>query len=606
MADETVKIIEVEVRPKGQTLADLQKEVIDAKVAMLQLTQAVKDGTATEEEYQQGLVSLKTAQDQYNKEMRISVKENQAAKGSYNDLVNQLARLKEAWKQAEPNSDAYKDLTSRVNVVKKQLEDMDHEIGNWQRNVGNYTNSIKDALKDFPSFAGPVKKGLDDINKTSALLSKNPLLGIVSLMLPLVTNLAGKLRENDTAMQAIERTGKALQPLLNFAQSVLEKIAQVVAKVADRFVALAGESGGTFQKIIAGAVGVGNVILQYVLTPIRTTIKAFQGLGNIVRDIFTGNFKQIKQDATEAFEGIKDAFVKGFSVKQNFELGKQVGEQFAAGLGSTKPKAQAAARDMVKAVAAELAKITPEMLDRMDEATRKRIEAAKARAQELAEIDRLAAEMSAEAEADAAAALAQYAQEEANATKAAQDQAAARAAAYKSMSSAIMSILDDLAGAYQNDIKARIEAGKISEAQGEKEFEDVKALQYANTWINTIAGMTAALTSPTLQNAGPLGWAAAAAQAAAIFTAGVANTIKIANTKLGSTQTSSAAGSGVQQATATAPAAVMKVPEYHAVTNAEDEDRLNRRAAAQKVYLVTSELEMHQEGRKVQLAESSF
>ena len=119
----------------------------------------------------------------------------------------------------------------------------------------------------------------------------------------------------------------SLQPIFDVLQMVLEKVAQGVAKVAEWFVSLLGESGETFQKIIAGAVGVGNVLLQNLLTPIRTVIDAFKGLGKIIGDVFKGNFKDIKQDAEEAWGGIKDSFIKGFSFKENFDLGKKVGEE---------------------------------------------------------------------------------------------------------------------------------------------------------------------------------------------------------------------------------------------------------------------------------------
>ena len=135
MADEIKKIITIDASKSIRTLREFQTAVDNARVELVKFN-------GTEEERQRLLVNLKKAQSDYNKEMRMAVKETNAAKGSYNDLLNQLNRLKEAWKST---GDAAKraDLTKEINRVKGQLTELDHSIGNYQRNVGNYWNSLK-------------------------------------------------------------------------------------------------------------------------------------------------------------------------------------------------------------------------------------------------------------------------------------------------------------------------------------------------------------------------------------------------------------------------------------------------------------------------------
>lgn len=135
MADEIKKIITIDASKSIRTLREFQTAVDNARVELVKFN-------GTEEDRQRLLVNLKKAQSDYNKEMRMAVKEADAAKGSYNDLLNQLNRLKEAWKST---GDAAKraDLTKEINRVKGQLTELDHSIGNYQRNVGNYWNSLK-------------------------------------------------------------------------------------------------------------------------------------------------------------------------------------------------------------------------------------------------------------------------------------------------------------------------------------------------------------------------------------------------------------------------------------------------------------------------------
>lgn len=136
MADiETKKIITIDASEGIRTLRQLQQAIEDDKKAIQGLDK-------TTEEYQQGLVRLKKDQSDYNQQMRISVKESKAVAGSYDALTAELAKLKQQWKATGDEAERSR-LTKEVNRVKKQLTDMDHSIGNWQRNVGNYWDSIK-------------------------------------------------------------------------------------------------------------------------------------------------------------------------------------------------------------------------------------------------------------------------------------------------------------------------------------------------------------------------------------------------------------------------------------------------------------------------------
>ena len=96
------------------------------------------------------------------------------------------------------------------------------------------------------------------------------------------------------------------------------------------------------------------------------------------------------------------------------------------------------------------------------------------------------------------------------------------------------SILSTAGDAWMNYIKAQVESGKMSKEEGERQFEAAKALQISSAIINTIAGAVGAFMGIT-KDTGGWGIAAAAATAAAVTAAGVAQIVTIANTKLGDT-----------------------------------------------------------------------
>ena len=128
---EVKKILTIDARASLKTLRELQTEIDKLR--------------RIENKDEKELVQLKAAQTEYNRVMRLAVKETNAAAGSYNALVVQLAKLKEQWKATASEAERGR-LTKEINKVKAQLNDLDHSIGNWQRNVGNYWGSIRDGL----------------------------------------------------------------------------------------------------------------------------------------------------------------------------------------------------------------------------------------------------------------------------------------------------------------------------------------------------------------------------------------------------------------------------------------------------------------------------
>ena len=605
MADiETKRIIEIEA--KYETLADLAGAVTTAKGSLSELTKGTAD-------YEKGLADLKRAQKDYNDMQRLAVKENGAAKGSYNDLVNQLNRLKQAW-NATGDAMERAELTKQINDVKEQLGDLDHSIGNWQRNVGNYAmaassslGTFKEALEKGGKAGNSAKDAVDNLGLGMKLLSTNPLMGILVMLAPLINKITGELKENESALDAVHKMGKAMEPLGKAVTAVVQKLADWFSKAVDIVVDFAARNKETFGAIVTGAVGAGNAILQYMLTPFRMIADAAKGVGKIFKDIFTGDFKSIGADARAAGQAIGEHISKGLSFGANFAEGKAIGEALMDKIGNTKTKEKA--KETGEAIGAEVAEgiasgIEKDLDKILAAIERKAEERRKAMADALKEFI-----------ADTAAENAAFAQDLTDMLAANQDALTEMASAgvradaqaledrkknLQTWQKATASILNDVAGAYQNQIKSEVDSGKISQQEGEKRFKAVKAAQYAITAMNTASAVVAALKD------GELPWIARAANAAAAGVAGAANMLKIANTSLGSTQKESATGQGVQLATNTAPIVQEVVRTTRIVTNAEDTASLAGAVGNIKAYVVTTELEGQMGLQNTAIQESTF
>lgn len=159
---------------------------------------------------------------------------------------------------------------------------------------------------------------------------------------------------------------------------------------------------------------------------------------------------------------------------------------------------------------------------------------------------------------------------------------------------AVGSILGSLADMYDEDSEAN-----------QKAAEQAKNLQIAEATINTIAGAIAAYMS--VQSIPVVGPILGAVQAAAVTAAGIAQIAQIRNTKIDRNSSSSSSPSTVTaNASVSAPTVPTDVTQVRNITGASEEDRLNRMAQDQKVYILQSDIEAAGNRRKVQVAESSF
>lgn len=660
--------------------SDSIKNIGDLRENIKELTKQLNGYDETVEGATRHVDGLKIGTDEYNKAVQqLNVNQNalrnamngttasmddvlKASNGvgqSYNALVARMKSLKQEIRNIDVSTEAGKqkfdDYARQIDEVNSQLKDMDEAMGSHVRNVGNYTSAFDNfgqVLSGLPPFMDKIKRGGENINKSMKILSANPIMGMLTLMAPLLVSIVKNLKESTTFTEAWDKAMKAFEPVGNAVNAIFEKLGALVGNVVEWFVALTAEYKDTFKVIIAGAVGVGNAILQFLLAPIRTSIEAFKGLGQVMKDVFTGNWKQIKDDAVAATSAINDAFLKGFDFKGAYKEGQKAADAFFDGAGSRKKKASKTGKDIAKeitvAISEELTldddplKDYFEQLEKAAKERRKQLERdekdadrilqnqlqwnalreddEKKRAANAYEIQRAAnearlqllREYQAEAEAledyegageayrealqleidmerEAFAEKKRIREED---KKNAEENAKQRIDIMQGAMGALSKILGSVADAVEG------------EAEGnEKAAKRIKGLRISAAIIDTISGALAAYTSA--QSLGvPMGPIMGAINAAAVTAAGIAEIAKIKSTKVGSGDGGSSPS--VSLASIAAPAVAVNLPEVRNVTTATEEDRYERMAASNKVYILNSDLEANDEYHKVQIAEATF
>ena len=585
MAQEDVTILKIGTEEAVSSIADLKQNIKELKKE-LELVQL--DSAEGWTQYQKTLKELQINQNALKDAMYATsgtlddvITSANGASESYNSLVHKMAELKTEWRAT--NDEARRnELGKQIAEINQDLKDMDASIGNFQRNVGNYKSGFEglaETLQNLPPTFGPVKNSMEDIGKTMDLVGKSPLLGIVGLLAPIIIKITSALQDNETAMGAVKQVTESLRPVMDFLNGILQSIAEGFASLVNWLVGLVGGSGW-FSKVASAAAGVGNAMLQYMLTPIRTIIEAFKGLGNIMKSVFTGQWKDVKKQATETWEGIKDAFSKGFSFKENFKVGQDWGEQMVSGISSK------ANKDKAEEAGESLGETATKSAEKIVRKTAKALPAVR-KEQETAEqkfTKRIWEETNKRMEASDA--------ERDKAVETAEQKKTAIVKGLDAAATATSSILNAIADMYEQNAE-----------EDEKSQKKAKRLRIAAATIEMLQGAVTAFASG--MQLGPIaGPIVGGINAAAILTMGAINIAKMKSTNPESE--SDSGGTSASSAAVSAPSIETSLQSVRNVTTASEEDRFNQMASSQKVYILQSDIEAAGKQSKVQIAESSF
>lgn len=237
MADSDVKTIQ---RILEINVGDSEKSVKSLKVEISDLRDALLNVDETSEEYKKGVELLQSDQRELNKVMALTKSNAEAVKGSYYDLNNQLVQAKKEWKNlTEEQRIADKAMGEQglfrtINRLSDELKDLDASIGDHQRSVGDYTDSIKKAFEGAELSSSVLGKSIKNLDASAKLFSKNPILSVLTLLLPLITKIVGAVKENTTAMDALNKMMTSMQPIMDMATAVINKLAQAFAWLAEK------------------------------------------------------------------------------------------------------------------------------------------------------------------------------------------------------------------------------------------------------------------------------------------------------------------------------------------------------------------------------------
>lgn len=355
--NEIKKVISVDLGNTTTSLKDYKKHIDDLRASLLNLDES-------SEEYAKIAKEIKAEQDKLNEVMKVGKGYTDAAEGSYNQLVQTMADLKKEWRATADEAERA-DLGQQILDINNQLKELDASTGNFQRNVGDYANAFEQAFD----------KCLDGLKGLDGPIGE--LGGTMKNMLPVIKSI------NTTALKGLDGIKKGIAAtgigLIVVAVATLlqhwRDLTAIVGISEEQIQEFKDKAIETLKDIVAGAVGVGKAIGNFLLAPIQATIEAFKGLGKIIRDVFTGDFSKVKEDAKAAFDAIKAIGQNAIDFRGNFQEGRDWADRMIVTIGdrikSSKAKedTKEAGKELGTSIAEGVQEGVQEEIETIDSAT---------------------------------------------------------------------------------------------------------------------------------------------------------------------------------------------------------------------------------------------
>ena len=263
--------------------------------------------------YKDELATLKVGSDEWNataKKLAAAQKQvdaiTQASKGnlaaynkeqanSINELKAKIKVLNQERNAMDMNSKEYAEATKELKVLNDQLREAGTSAGDWKANVGNYANSIKDALGDLGQAATGLSGNMGVLNASMLKLASNPIGAVVLALAAAIKFLAEGIKSSE---ENTKKWNEAMVPVKTVIV-MIQRAAQDAASAFTDWVKKLGESE-TAGKVL-------QTTLQVIITLFNQTKTRIDNLKEGITSII-GHFKDYVDKLKEWASGLKDTF----------------------------------------------------------------------------------------------------------------------------------------------------------------------------------------------------------------------------------------------------------------------------------------------------------
>lgn len=241
----------------AETKKSLQSALKDEKKQLDEAGKAFKSGSLSQDEYKKAVSDSTKAQVDLTKQLtdtnksitdnNAAIKVNTTLLSSQEDSVDALrAQLAKNTKELNAmsaatrnNTDEGKALVTETKEISDRLKEMEKAVGDNRRNVGNYAESVQEALSSTQGLSGATGSLVSSLNigtqsfkAFTAVVKANPLLAIISLVLLLASTIEKLVKRNSEAAAALKA---AFAPFEVIFSRILDGVTNMLTGVAKAF-----------------------------------------------------------------------------------------------------------------------------------------------------------------------------------------------------------------------------------------------------------------------------------------------------------------------------------------------------------------------------------
>lgn len=241
----------------AETKSQLMAALKDEKKQLDEAGKSYKAGTIGQDEYKKAVGDAAKAQIELKKQLLTvntsisdnnrEIKTNTTLLNSQEDSVDALrAQLAKNTKELNAmsaatrnNTDEGQKLVTETKEISDRLKDMEKAVGDNRRNVGNYAESIQEAMSSTKGLSGAtaamatsLSGGVNILKVFNATLRANPILAVVSVILVLVSTVE-KLMKRNSEMAANLKA--AFAPFEVIFSRILDGVTELLGGVAKAF-----------------------------------------------------------------------------------------------------------------------------------------------------------------------------------------------------------------------------------------------------------------------------------------------------------------------------------------------------------------------------------
>lgn len=345
----------------ANTKKQLNAALKDEQAQVNAAGKAFKAGAISQEEYRKVISNSTKAQTELTKQMidvNKSISDNNAEikvnttlltsqESSVNALRAQLAKntkeLNAMSAATRNNTDKGKALAAETKEISDKLKEMEKAVGDNRRNVGNYAESVQEALSNTKGLSGAtgalasnMTGAVGSVKAFTTALMANPIVAIVGLVLTLISTVE-KLMKRNTEMATNLKAAFApfeviFSRILDGITNLLNGVAKAIDWVSTKVVSLLN-SIGLISDETAKAANAAKELTRAEQAIFESETDALVTLSAMSREL--ANQKSLVADQTKSIKERNAAANQGLSTlkqMENIEVGilKQKYEQIKA------------------------------------------------------------------------------------------------------------------------------------------------------------------------------------------------------------------------------------------------------------------------------------